>query len=283
MDSIQWFPGHMAKTRKILEENIKLVDVVTEILDARIPLSSKNPLFNEIIKGKPVVLALNKSDLSDIEITKEWEAWYASKGYMAVAVDSISGKGIEKLKAAMRAAAKSKLEKDMQRGRIFRPLRTMVIGIPNVGKSTLINKITRRAGAVTGDKPGITRGKQWIRINPDIELLDTPGMLRPKLEDFKMALNLAAAGAIRDEAIDIVEVAAQLLNNLKINYALNIEKRFGIRYPEQKTGEELLKIAGLNRGCIASGGEVDLMRIAAAVLDDFRGGKMGRISLERPD
>ena len=280
--NIQWFPGHMAKTRRLLTENLKLIDVVIELLDARIPKSSKNPEIDEIIKLKPRVVVLNKCDLADENISKEWTKWYNDNGYTNIFIDSIKGKGINELKAKLRSMMKEKIERDKLKGRLFTPIRTMVVGIPNVGKSSFINNIAGRASAVTGDKPGVTRGKQWIRLNEEIELLDTPGILWPKFDDQEIGVNLAFTGAIKDDIMDIVEVASTLLERLKITYPKLIAERFKLTQVEDKTGLELLAEAGKKRGCIISGGEIDLTRISAVFLDEFRGGKIGHISLELP-
>ncbi|MCX7921836.1 MAG: ribosome biogenesis GTPase YlqF [Clostridia bacterium] len=281
--NIQWFPGHMAKTRRLISENLKLVDVVIELLDARIPISSKNPEIDELVKNKPRVVVLNKSDLADEKVSKEWSKWYNSQGYANIFIDAIKGKGINELKAKLRDIMSEKIEREKQKGRLFRPIRTMVVGVPNVGKSSFINKIAGKASAVTGDKPGVTRGKQWIRINEEIELLDTPGILWPKFDDMQIGLNLAYTGAIKDDIMDTVEVASELLKHLSLSYPQNIKDRFKLADLEDKSGDELLRIAGKNRGCIISGGEIDLTRISAIVLDEFRGGKIGRVSLERPN
>lgn len=281
--NIQWFPGHMAKTRRILTENLKLIDVVIEMLDARIPISSKNPEINELTKGKPRIIVLNKSDLADESISREWSKWYGSGGYTSVFVDSSKGKGINDFKAKLRELMKEKIEYEKEKGRIFRSIKTMVVGVPNVGKSSFINKIAGKATAVTGDKPGVTRGKQWIRINEEIELLDTPGILWPKFEDEQVGLNLAYTGAIKDDILDIAEVASKFLEQLARTYPQNIKERFKLDMLEGKSGLNLLEAAGKKRGCIISGGEIDLYRIAAIVLDEFRGGKIGRISLEKPE
>lgn len=281
--NIQWFPGHMAKTRKLLKENLKLVDVVIELLDARIPESSKNHDIDDIIKNKPRIIALNKADLADEKISQEWLLWFRKKGINSIFIDSIKGTGINRLKAMLKSLSKDRIEKDMRKGRLMRPTKAMVIGIPNVGKSSLINKIVGRARAATADKPGVTRDKQWIRLNPEVELLDTPGVLWPKFEDLDVALNLAFTGAIKDEAIDLVEIAAALMERLKLLYPDNIRERFKLNLHDNQTGLEMLKEAGVKRGCLVSGGEVDLSRISAIVLDEFRGGKVGRITLERPD
>ena len=280
--NIQWFPGHMAKTRRLLAENLKLVDVVIELLDARIPASSKNPEIDAITGSKPRITALNKADLADEAVSKEWMKWYSSRGNTVIFIDSVKGTGINQLKSGLRAIMKERLERDREKGRIFRPIRTMVAGIPNVGKSSFINKITGRAGAVTGDKPGVTRGKQWIRVNEEIELLDTPGILWPKFDDENIAQNLAFTGAIKDEILDTVELAAALMGRLAGTYPEKLSQRFKLPTLEGRTGLELLETAGKNRGCIISGGETDLQRISAIALDEFRGGKIGRITLEKP-
>lgn len=281
--NIQWFPGHMNKTRRLLAENLKMVDVVIELLDARIPVSSKNPEIDNIVKNKPKIIVLNKCDLADKEISDNWKKWYNSKGYTSIFVNSINGTGIKQLKNKMRDVMKERIEKDRQRGRIFRPVKAMIVGIPNVGKSSLINKIAGRGSAVTGDKPGVTRGKQWINVNDEIQLLDTPGILWPKFEDEKVGINLAITGAIKDDILDIVEMASALFEILSENYPEHIIKRYKLDTIENKTGFEILKEAGEKRGCIASGGEIDMMRISAIVLDEFRSGKIGRISLEQPE
>lgn len=280
--SIQWYPGHMSKTRRLLSENLKLVDVVVELLDARIPASSKNPEIDCIIGNKPRVLVLNKSDLADGNVSKEWADWYKAKGTIAIPVDSIRGIGLNNLINSLKYILKEKFERDKQKGRIFRPVRTMIVGIPNVGKSAFINKIAGKAAAMTGDRPGVTRGKQWIRLNPDIEMLDTPGILSPKYNDPETALNLAFTGAIRDDIIDVEHVAASLAERLSSAYGEMFRKRYKLSSTEGLNGLELLEAAGKNRGCIISGGNIDLRRMAIILLDEFRGGKIGRISLEKP-
>jgi ribosome biogenesis GTPase A len=281
--NIQWFPGHMNKTRRLLAENLKMVDVVIELLDARIPVSSKNPEIDNIVKNKPKIIVLNKCDLADKEISDNWKKWYNSKGYTSIFVNSINGTGIKQLKNKMRDVMKERIEKDRQRGRIFRPVKAMIVGIPNVGKSSLINKIAGRGSAVTGDKPGVTRGKQWINVNDEIQLLDTPGILWPKFEDEKVGINLAITGAIKDDILDIVGLASALFEILSESYPEHIIKRYKLETIENKSGLEILKEAGEKRGCIASGGEIDMMRISAIVLDEFRNSKIGKITLEKPE
>ena len=281
--NIQWFPGHMAKTRKLLAENLKLIDVVIELLDARIPASSKNPEIDAITNGKPRLVVLNKADLADKKISSEWSKWYSLNGYTTIFMDSQKGTGINDLKNMLREMMKEKFEKDKEKGRIFRPIRTMVVGIPNVGKSSFINRIAGRASAVTGDKPGVTRGKQWIRINEGIELLDTPGILWPKFEDPEVGLKLAYTGAIKDDVFDIVEVSSLLMASLAKTYPQLLKERYKLETLEFERPIELLEAAGKKRGCIISGGRIDYNRIAAIVLDEFRGGKIGRITLEKPE
>jgi ribosome biogenesis GTPase A len=281
--NIQWFPGHMAKTRRLLTENLNLIDVVIEILDARIPRSSKNPEIDEIIKSKPRVVVFNKWDLADESLSREWNKWYNSRGYTGIFVDSVKGKGINELKQLLEKSVKDKFDRQKQKGIIFRPIRTMVVGVPNVGKSSFINKIAGKASAVTGDRPGVTRGKQWVRINEKIELLDTPGILWPKFDDEEVGLNLAFTGAIKDDIMDTVEVAAALMDRLSKTYPKNIAERYKLTLTEESSGLSLLSEAGKKRGCLVSGGEIDYNRIAAIVLDEFRGGKIGRITLEKPE
>lgn len=280
--NIQWFPGHMAKTRRILADNLKMVDVVVELLDARIPISSKNPEIDSIVRNKPKIVVLNKADLADEKVSNEWSRWYNSQGYTSIFIDSIKGTGIKQLKSKMRDVMKDKFARDRLKGRISRPIRTMIVGIPNVGKSSLINKIAGKRSAMTGDRPGVTRNKQWINLNSEIQLLDTPGILWPKFEDERVGINLALTGAIKDDIIDTVELATILLERLSESCPENIKNRYKIESVEDKKGYELLEEAGKKRGCIISGGEVDLTRISAIVLDELRGGKIGRITLERP-
>lgn len=280
--NIQWFPGHMAKTRRMLSENIKMIDVVIELLDARIPLSSRNPEIDTLLGTKPRVVLLNKADLADPAATNEWIKYYRDKGVSCLTAESKKGEGLNNVKARLRQIMADKIEREKQKGRLLRPIKTMVVGIPNVGKSSFINKIAGKATAITGDKPGVTRNKQWIRINEEIELLDTPGILWPKFEDEKVGLNLAFTGAIKDDILDIAEIAMNLMKSLSETYPDQLSQRYKLDKVEDMTGLELLEAAGKKRGCIISGGEIDYYRISAIVLDEFRGGKIGRITLERP-
>lgn len=279
--NIQWFPGHMSKTMKILQENLKMIDIVIELLDARIPISSKNPEVDRIVSNKPKVIALNKADLADEEISKKWTSWYNENNEKAVFIDSMKGTGISKLKELLRNEMKEKIEREKEKGRKFRSIRTMVVGIPNVGKSSFINKIAGRATAKTGNRPGVTKSKQWIRLNSEIEMLDTPGILWPKFDDVEVGLNLAYTGAVRDEIMDTVELAYNLVEKLAKTYPKDLERRYKVTL-ESYTREEIINIIAKKRGCLVSGGEIDYYRIASILLDEFRGGKIGKISLEIP-
>ena len=282
--NIQWFPGHMAKTRRLIAENLKLVDVIIELLDARIPFSSRNPEINSLINNKPRLIAFNKSDLADEQISRQWVQWYAEQGIRCILINSINGKGLNEVKSRARELMSEKIERDRVKGKLFTPVRTMVVGIPNVGKSSFINKIVGKASTVTGDRPGVTRGKQWIRINSEIELLDTPGILWPKFEDQEVGKNLAFTGAIKDDIMDISEVAMELLVRLSRTYPNELCTRFKLDQDLLKDIEplELLETIARKRGCIVSKGQIDYSRISAIVLDEFRGGKIGRITLEKP-
>jgi ribosome biogenesis GTPase A len=279
---IQWFPGHMAKTRRVISEHLKLVDVVIELLDARIPLSSRNPEIDSLLKDKPRIIAFNKSDLSDPKQNSKWKDYFSKQGISVIYTNSITGVGLGEIKSKLKQLTRKKLESAQARGRMQRPIKTMVVGIPNVGKSAFINKIAGKASAETGDRPGVTRSQQWVRINPEIILLDTPGILWPKFEDQSTGLNLAFTGAIKDEIMDTAELAAKLLEKLAVIYPEKIKTRYKLGDLEGKKGLDLLEEAGRNRGCLVSGGEVDLNRISVIVLDEFRGGKIGKITLETP-
>lgn len=281
--NIQWFPGHMAKTRRLITDNLKLVDVIIELLDARIPMSSKNPEIDQLINNKPRVVAFNKADLADENISKEWKKWFNANGSKCIFIDSIKGTGINELKKALKESVAEKLERAANKGMINRSIKTMVVGIPNVGKSSFINKIAGKASAATGDKPGVTRGKQWIRLNEEIELLDMPGILWPRFEDELVGKHLAYTGAIKDDILDTLELSSMLLKDLSLTYPKNLKERFKIDFDENTTGYEILEMAGKKRGCLIAGGEIDLYRISSIVLDEFRGGKIGRITLEKPE
>ncbi len=279
---IQWFPGHMTKTRRQIQETIRQVDVVIELLDARIPLSSRNPDIDWLVGQKPRVIAMNKTDLADEAVNRQWEAWFRAQGMEVVYTNSLSGAGVKEIHRQLKALPATKLASAVRRGRLSRPIRTMVVGIPNVGKSAFINRIAGKAIAATGDKPGVTRAQQWVRIHPEIQLLDTPGILWPKFEDQETGLLLAFTGAIRDDIMDTAELAAKLMARMAHLYPARLAQRYKLASLEDKSGMDLLLEAGRKRGCLVAGGEVDLHRISAIVLDEFRGAKLGRISLERP-
>lgn len=279
---IQWFPGHMTKTRRQIQETISQVDVVIELLDARIPLSSRNPDIDWLVGQKPRIVALNKSDLGDESVNRQWEAWFRAQGMEVVYTNSLTGAGIKEIHRMLKTLTATKLASAVRRGRLRRPIRTMVVGIPNVGKSAFINRIAGKAIATTGDKPGVTRAQQWVRIHPEIQLLDTPGILWPKFEDQETGLVLAFTGAIRDDIMDTAELAAKLMARMATLYPARLAQRYKLESVADKAGMDLLLEAGRKRGCLVAGGEVDLHRISAIVLDEFRGAKLGRVSLERP-
>ncbi|MCI6870415.1 MAG: ribosome biogenesis GTPase YlqF [Selenomonadales bacterium] len=284
LPTVQWFPGHMTKARKIITENLKLVDAVIELLDARIPYSSANPMLQEIISGKPRVVALNKADLADPVITRKWVDYFTQQGIKAVSIDSMTGKGTKQLVQAVEDMAREKTEKLLSKGVIKpRAARVMILGIPNVGKSSLINRLAGAVKAKAADKPGVTRAKQWIRIGKNLELLDTPGILWPKFEDMTVGLKLAFTGAINDEAIDREQVVAVFLETMAKLYPERLRERYKLidELPEQPM--ELLEMVGRKRGCLIKGGAVDLDKAQRIVFTDFRSGKLGVVSLDVPE
>jgi len=278
---IQWYPGHMAKTRRLVRENLKLVDVVIEVLDARIPFSSRNPDIDELAGQKPRLIILNKSDLADPVQTRLWEAYFGKDGYPAIAVDSVRGAGVRRVPDQVNKLAAPKIQALVSTGRRPRAPRCMVLGIPNVGKSFFINKLVGQRAARTGDKPGVTRGQQWIRVAGNIDLLDTPGILWPKLENQEAAYRLAVTGAIKDEIYDLYATAGKLLRWLAENYPEAIRERYKI---EDMTAEpeQLLEAVGVRRGFYISGGTIDLLKSARIVIKEFREGKLGRYTLDSP-
>ncbi len=280
---LQWFPGHMAKTRRLLKENIKLVDVTLELLDARLPLSSRNPEIDAIVGNRPRIVILNKSDMADSKTNQKWISYFSKMGICAVEINSLSGQGIKNIDKAIEKVLAEKFKKDEARGIQRHAVRMMVVGIPNVGKSSFINKLSGRAAAKTGNRPGVTQAKQWIRIAGKYELLDTPGILWPKFEDKEAAKRIAFTGGIKDEIMDIEELAFYLIDYLKNNYPQNLAERYKLLDGFEDTESyELLELIGKKRGCIVSGGSVDMLRTSNLVLDDFRSGKIGNISLEQP-
>ena len=289
---VQWFPGHMAKTRRIMQSNLKLVDVVVEITDARIPYSSRNPEMDRLVGARPRLLLLNKADSADETITSQWIDHYKRKGITAVATDCRSGKNINKFKSALTGLMAEQVAVWEQKGMHGRPIRMMIVGIPNVGKSSFINRLAGSKRAKVEDRPGVTRGKQWVTLDDNMELLDMPGILWPKFDDKTVGEHLAFTGAVKDDILDSEYLACRLLELLAEEYPDSITGRYGISLedlPENEDetagcvrGFELLERVGRKRGFLVSGGEVSTERAAAAVLDEFRGGKLGRISLERP-
>ena len=282
MQNLQWYPGHMAKTRRMIEENLKNIDVVVEILDARIPFSGRNPNFDDIIMNKPRLVVMNKYDLADASITDKWTKWYQNQGIRVIPISCATGLGINKIAPEARELIKEKIEKAAASGRNI-GVKIMMVGIPNVGKSTLINRLSGKASAKTGDRPGVTRAKQWIRLANGLELLDTPGILPPKFEDQRVAVNLAYTGAIRDEIMEIELLAYSLLEYLRDNYRDNICQRYKLDDIEGLAGHEILELIGRKRGCVISGGEIDTERAANILLDELRGCKIGKITLEKPE
>ena len=278
--NIQWYPGHMTKARRMMEEDIKLIDLVIELVDARLPLSSRNPDIDNLAKNKARLILLNKADLSDERINNQWTDYFKEKGFFVVKLDSRSGAGMKAINGVIQEACKEKIERDRKRGIINRPVRAMAVGIPNVGKSTFINSYAKKACAKTGNKPGVTKGKQWIKLNKNLELLDTPGILWPKFEDQQIGLRLAMAGSINDEILNIAELAVHLIKFLKETYPGTISERYGV---EEDTKElDILENIGVKRGCLKKGSVIDIDKAADIIIDEFRAGKLGRISLERP-
>ncbi len=279
---IQWYPGHMKKARELVEENLKLVDVVVELLDARIPAASANPMLREIIGDKPRVVALNKRDLADENMTRRWLEHFRAKKIPAVALDSVSGKGMKELLTLIEREAKYRTERLVSKGVAARKARVMILGIPNVGKSSLINRLAGAAKAKTADKPGVTRAKQWIRIGADVDLLDTPGILWPKFEDPRVGLKLAFTGAVNDEIYDLESVAHLLLATLRRNHQERLQERFKLKEALPETTEGLMDAIGRKRGCLLKGGRIDFEKVQHILLAEFRMGKFGKISLDVP-
>ncbi len=281
----QWYPGHMTKARRMMQENIGLVDLVIELADARIPLSSRNPDIDSLCGNKARILLMTKADMADPARTAKFQKYFEDKGFMVIAMDARTRKANEKIKAYVEKACAAKRERDKRRGIVGRPLRAMVVGIPNVGKSTFINSFAGKASAKTGNKPGVTRGKQWIRLNKNLELLDTPGILWPKFEDRQVGVNLALTGAIRQELLEEQELSLELLDFLQREYPALIKERYapeGAEWEFPMDNVKLLEEIALSRNLLKTGGEPDWQRASKMILDDFRNGKTGRISLETP-
>ena len=278
--NIQWYPGHMTKTRRQMLEDIKLVDMVAEVVDARIPISSRNPDLDSIVGSCPRMMILNRADQADPQETARWMRWYREQGCAVLETDARSGKGMARFSTVIQTALKEKIAVWQAKGQVGRPVRTMVVGIPNVGKSTLINKVAHRKSAKAGDRPGVTRGKQWVHVDRGLDLLDTPGILWPKFEDETVGMYLAFTGAVRDEILDSEALATALLDLLRVRYPQALEERYGV-VVDGMQGWELLERMARKRGMLISGGEVDTQRMSHVLLDEFRGGKLGRFTLEK--
>ena len=277
--SLQWYPGHMRKAERLVKENLKLVDVVVELLDARIPLSSANPVLREIVGDKPRVIVLNKADLADEAATRAWVKYFAAEGIAAVPVDAVKGRGVKELVQAITKCAKPKTDKLVQHGAKARAARCMILGIPNVGKSSLINRLSGGAKTKVENRPGVTRAKQWIRLGAQLELLDMPGILWPKFEDQQAALHLAFTGAINDNVYDVASVVLLLLDTLRTKYPTDLNERYRLE-GELPSGVELLEEIGRKRGCLRAGGRIDDEKAQQIVLTDFRSGRLGRVTLD---
>ena len=278
--NLQWYPGHMTKAKRQMQEDLKLIDLIIELVDARIPLSSRNPDIDELGKNKARLILLNKSDLADERYNEQWSAYFQKKGFYVVKVNSKSGAGLKSIQGVIQEACKAKIERDRRRGIKNRPIRAMVVGIPNVGKSTFINSYAGKACAKTGNKPGVTKGKQWIRLNKTLELLDTPGILWPKFEDQEVGKRLAFIGSIKDEILNLEELSLELLDYIRTNYPGLLNTRYGIE--EEGTPVSLLEAVADKRKCLIRGQEIDYAKAAGIVMEEFRNGKIGRITLEFP-
>jgi len=280
--NIQWYPGHMTKTRRQIEADLKLVDAVCEIVDARIPISSRNPDIDAICGNKPRIIVLNRMDLADQETTKRWMQYFRNKGFAAVATDCKTKKGITSFEPAVRSVLKEKIERNAAKG-MNKPLKVMVVGIPNVGKSTLINQISGRKGAKAENRPGVTRGKQWVNVDSGLLLLDTPGILWPKFEDPNVGMMLAYTGAVKEGVIDIEELAVRLMELLHRFYPQTLIDRYKVEAEEGTPGYVLLEEAGRKRGYLLARGEIHMERMAKVLLDEYRSGKLGHFTLEVPE
>ena len=278
--NIQWYPGHMTKAKRMMQEDIKLIDVVVELVDARVPLSSKNPEIDDLAKNKSRIILLNKCDLADMEKTSRWKEWYENQGFFAAYINSKSGTGIKEVNDIILLACREKIERNRRKGIINRPVRAMIVGIPNVGKSTFINSFAKKAVTKTGNKPGVTKGKQWIRLNKNVELLDTPGILWPKFEDPSVGLKLAFIGSVKEEILNVTEIAMELISFLRDVYPGSLSGRYEIE--EEGTNLSTLERIARARGCLLKGNELDIDKAAHLLMDDFKAGRLGRITLELP-
>lgn len=279
--NVQWYPGHMTKAKRQMQEDLKLIDLIIELVDARVPLSSRNPDIDQLGQNKSRLILLNKADLADERQNEAWKEYFQSKGFHVVKVDSRNGAGMKTIQNVIQEACKEKIERDRRRGIKNRPIRAMVAGIPNVGKSTFINTFAGKACAKTGNRPGVTKGKQWIRLNKNVELLDTPGILWPKFEDQIVGLRLAFIGSIKDEILQTEELASELVKFLNQSYPGVLEEKYTIESSEDNY--EVLRRIAESRHCLVRGSELDVEKAAAILLDDFRNGRLGRLTLELPE
>ena len=277
----QWYPGHMTKAKRMMQENIKLIDLVIELVDARVPISSRNPDIDELGKNKARLILLNKSDLAEDKWNDAWSEYFREKGFSVVKVNSKKGGGIKSINGVIQEACKEKIERDRKRGILNRPVRAMVVGIPNVGKSTFINALAGKACAKTGNKPGVTKGKQWIRLNKNVELLDTPGILWPRFEDQAVGLKLAFIGSIKDEILQTEELAAELVKFMNENYPGVLENKYNVEEDTDPYG--MLEKIAESRHCPVRGNELDTEKASVLLMDDFRNGRLGKLTLEYPD
>ena len=277
----QWYPGHMTKARRMMQENIKLIDLIIELVDARVPLSSRNPDIDELGKNKARLILLNKADLADPAGNAAWTECFKKKGFHVLEINARTGAGVRAVQGLVQEACKEKIERDRRRGIKNRPIRAMVVGIPNVGKSTFINAFAGKGCTKTGNKPGVTKGKQWIRLNKNVELLDTPGILWPKFEDQAVGLKLAFIGSIKDEILQTEELASELVDFINRSYPGVLEEKYAIEHSDDKF--EVLEKIAQSRHCLVRGNEFDTEKAAAILLDDFRNGRLGRITLEVPE
>lgn len=279
--NIQWYPGHMTKARRMMQENIKLIDIVIELVDARLPLASKNPDIDELAKGKARLILLNKADMADPKYTKIWEDWFKAQGFFVLQINARTGAGMKSVTGVVNEACKEKIERDRRRGIKNRPIRAMIVGIPNVGKSTFINSYAGKACTKTGNKPGVTKGKQWIRLNKNVELLDTPGILWPKFEDQSVGQKLAMAGSIKDDILNMTELAIELAKFIRDAYPGAIANRYQIE--EKEDAVAMLSDIAVAKCCLMKGGQPDIDKAAAMLMDDFRSLRLGKITLEIPE
>ena len=281
--NIQWYPGHMTKAKRAMKEDLKLIDLVIELVDARVPLSSRNPDIDDLGAGKARIVLLNKADLADEALNRRWAQWFTERGMHVVKIDARNKGTLKQIQAVVQEACKEKIERDRKRGILNRPIRAMVVGIPNVGKSTFINSFAGKACAKTGNKPGVTKGNQWIRLNKTLELLDTPGILWPKFEDQQVGLKLALIGSINDEILNRDELALELVSFLNRRYPGVLAERYQLENAGDCDTTQVLERVARQRSCLAKGGELDLPKAARLLLDDFRSGRLGRITLEEPE